>query len=354
MNIPQLPIKRPRLIGHSLPTGFMSIRIAFGSVLFIVLLSVVGFMILEDYTFVEAFYMTVITISTVGFTEVKPLHPAGQIFTSVLIILNIGVFAYALAVFSYYVVQGEIFRKMYLSMMKREISELKNHVIVCGYGRYGREIAEHFFAHGQAFLVVENDPKKIEMMRESEEKILFVEADATTDEALIEAGVKQAGCFISALPEDAENVFTVLTARQLNPKLNIISRSANDKSVAKLKLAGADHVITPEQIGGFYMAMLVSKPGAIEFFSFLTSHYEGDIGFEEISFEMLPQHLKNTAIKDLHLRQKSGANIIGYRSGGGKYTVNPNPQTVLTPGTSFIVLGNSQQLQKMKQFFEIE
>ena len=201
---------------------------------------------------------------------------------------------------------------------------------------------------------MESDSDKIEMMRQSEEKILFIEADATTDEALIAAGIEKAGCFITALPGDADNVFTVLTARQLNPKLNIISRSVDSKSVAKLELAGANHVITPEQIGGFYMAMLVSKPGAIEFFSFLTSKYEGDINFEEIAFEDLPKSMQHKAIKDLHLRQKSGANIIGYRNGEGKYTVNPAPEVVLTPGASFIVLGDGKQLKKMRAYFEMK
>ncbi len=340
-------------IGHTLPSGFMSIRIAFVSVFFTVLLGVGGFMILEDYTFVEAFYMTIITISTVGFTEVHPLHTSGQILASVLIMLNIGVFAYALAVFSYYIVQGEIFRKLHIAMINRQISELENHVIVCGFGRYGREITEHFFNHGQEFVVVENNPEKVEKMRNSKKKFLYVEADATSDEALIAAGVKQAGCFVTALPEDADNVFTVLTARQLNPNLNIISRAIKSRSVVKLELAGANHVITPEQIGGFYMAMLVSKPGAIEFFSFLTSKYEGDINFEEIAFEDLPEKYQHKAIKDLHLRQHSGANIIGYRSGEGKYTINPTPDTTLTPGTSFIVLGDGEQLAQMKTYFKM-
>ncbi|MGK0364895.1 MAG: voltage-gated potassium channel [Saprospiraceae bacterium] len=341
-------------LGHRLPSGFMSIRIAIGLVLFVVLLGVIGFMALEAYTLTEAFYMTIITISTVGFTEVRPLHTQGQLFASFLIILNIGVFAYALAVFSYFIVEGKFFKNIFTAMINQQISELENHVIVCGYGRYGREISEHFFAHNQPFVVIEADSDKIEMIRQSEEKILYIEADATTDEALIAAGIKKAGCFITALPGDADNVFTVLSARQLNPNLNIISRSIDSKSVAKLELAGANHVITPERIGGFYMAMLVSKPGAIEFFSFLTSKYEGDINFEEIAFKDLPEKMRNKAIKDLHLRQNSGANIIGYRNGEGKYTVNPSPEAILTPGTSFIVLGDGSQLSKMKKYFGIK
>ncbi len=346
-------MKFPKL-GHRLPAGFMSIKIAVGSVLFIVLLGVVGFMALENYTLVEAFYMTIITISTVGFTEVRALQTGGQLFASFLIILNIGVFAYALAVFSYFIVEGKVFKNIFTAMINQEIANLENHVIVCGYGRYGREISEHFFAHNQLFVVIESNPDKIELMRQSEEKILFVEADATTDEALLAAGIEKAGCFITALPGDADNVFTVLSARQLNPNLNIISRSVDSKSIKKLELAGANHVITPEQIGGFYMAMLVSKPGAIEFFSFLTSKYEEDVNFEEVAYEDLPEDMQHKAIKDLGLRRHSGANIIGYRNGEGKYTVNPAPEVVLTPGTSFIVLGDGFQLEKMKKYFKIK
>lgn len=341
-------------LGHRLPSGFMSIKIAVSLVFLILVLGITGFMILESYTFVEAFYMTIITISTVGFTEVRPLHTSGQLFASFLIILNIGVFAYALAVFSYFIVEGKIFKSIFTAMINQQIADLENHVIVCGFGRYGREISEHFFTHNQPFVVIESNSEKIELIRQSDEKILFVEADATTDEALLAAGIKKAGCFISALPGDADNVFTVLTARQLNPDLNIISRSIDSRSITKLELAGANHVITPEQIGGFYMAMLVSKPGAIEFFSFLTSKYEGDINFEEISFEDLPEEMQFKSIKDLRLRQNSGANIIGYRNREGKYTVNPAPEVTLTPNTSFIVLGDDLQLEKMKEYFKIK
>lgn len=342
-------MKVTRFIGYTLPSGFLSIRIAIFSLAFTLCLGACGFMYLEEYTLVEAIYMTMITISTVGYTEVQPLNTAGQIFTSCLIVLNVLVFAYALAVFSYYVVQGEIFKQMHVSMINKKISELENHVIICGYGRYGAEIVEHFNQHDTPFVIIDNDEQRVEEIRHSRNHYLYLHADATTDETLLAAGIKKASAFITALPNDSDNVYTVLTARQLKPTINIVSRASSDTAISKLKLAGANHIVTPEQLGGFYMAMLISKPHAIEFFSFLASNYEGNIRFEEIDYECLPTKYQNKSIQELDLRVLSGANVIGFRSKDGKYTVNPDSGTILTVGTSFIVLGTSFQLEKMRK-----
>ena len=314
------------------------------------LLGIMGYMKLEGYSLREAFYMTVITISTVGYGEVKPLSPDGQLFTSFLIILNFGIFAYALSVFYYYVISGEIFKKMHTNLINTKINSLKNHVIVCGYGRYGREVSMNFLHHNMPFVIVESDPAVIDSIQKSDDKILYLEDDATHDEALQLAGIKQAKSLIAALPDDSENLFIVLTARQMNPLLNIISRASNARSQRKLQLAGANHVIMPEQIGGFYMATLVSKPGATEFFSFITRESESDIEFEEIRFKDMPAACKGKSIRDLHIRRETGANIIGFKMPDGGYTVNPNPETVLVENSSFIVLGNREQLERLRQY----
>ena len=162
----------------------------------------------------------------------------------------------------------------------------------------------------------------------------------------------KAKSIISALPDDSENVFTVLTARQLNPKINIISRALDPKAQKKLLLAGADHVVMPEQIGGFYMATLVSQPGAVEFFSFITDEYRSDIGFKEIKYTDLPSACQGKSIRELHIRRETGANIIGFHSADGNYMVNPPPDTRLTPDSSFILLGDKEQLAALKVFLE--
>lgn len=332
---------------YTIPSTFLSIRIALMLFFGELLVGVAGFIIIEGYTLLEAFYMTVITVSTVGYTEVRPLDGPGQLFVSLFLLANIGVFAYILAVFTYYIVQGEIFKTMHSNVIEREIKQLSQHVILCGYGRYGQEIAGHLKKVQIPFVIIDHSESRIQDIQQSEEKFLYIHDDATHDEALLKAGIKQAIAVVSAMPDDINNVFTVLSARQLNPSINIISRVAHYKSEQKLRLAGANHVVMPEQIGGFYMANLISKPGAVEFFSFITNEYQSDIGFEEISYENAPDRCKNTSIGDLHLRRETGVNIIGYKTPQGKYIINPGPEIKLIPQSSFIVLGDYEQLHKL-------
>lgn len=330
---------------------YLNIRTALVLLLAIILFGVIGFVVLEDYTLVEAFYMTVITISTVGFSEVKPLGANGQLFASILIILNVGTFAYILAAFSYYVIQGELFKRIHLRFMENMIDELENHVILCGYGRYGKEVATHFHNHNVPFVIIDRAPDIIEQIQRSAEKLIYVEGDATDEDVLIKAGIHRAIALISALPEDTGNVFTVLTARQLNKTINIISRAQQKKSVSKISLAGANHVVMPEQIGSFYMATLVDKPESIEFFIQL-SRDSGDIGFEELTYETMPLECRDKSIQDLSIRQETGANIIGFRQPNGQFMVNPPPHTILVRNSSFIVLGSQDQIDKLKNYLE--
>lgn len=338
--------------GYTIPSSFLSLNVALILLIVELIIAIGGYMLLESYTLVEAFYMTILTISTVGYMEVHPLSTSGQIFTSILIILNIGVFAYLLAVFSYYIIQGEIFKRMHLNLIRSNIDKLSDHVILCGFGKYGKEVAVHFSEHHIPFIVIDNNPKEIEEIQKSEERILYLEADATQDETLINAGIKKARAILSALPDDSDNVFIVLTARQLHPEINIISRAKQPKSQKKLLMAGANHVVMPEQIGGFYMATLVSKPGAVEFFSFITNESKSDIGFEELHYQNLPASCQGLSIRDLAIRQQTGANIIGYMAPNGQHTVNPSPNTTLVPGSSFIVLGDRKQLEKLKSYIK--
>ena len=352
-----LLLKRRRTINlikgaelYTLPKTFLNLRLAFLLIVAELAFGITGFMQLEGYTLTEAFYMVIITISTVGYTEVRPLSDTGHLFASILIIFNIGIFAYLLAVFSYYMTNGELFKKIHFSLIGKKISQLKDHVIICGYGRYGQEVGQHFLHHNIPFVVVEKNREVIEEIQQSKQKILYLHEDATKDEVLQEAGIAKARALIAALPDDSENLFIVLSARQLSGKLTIISRATEARSQRKLELAGANHVVMPEQIGGFYMATLVSKPGAIEFFSYITRELEPDIEFEELKYENMPASCQGLTIKDLGIRKKTGTNIIAYRPPDGDYIVNPNPETVLHPKSSFIVLGNREQLAALKEY----
>lgn len=330
------------------PVNFLSLRAALLLLLLEIILGVVGYIALEDYNFPDAFYMVVITISTVGFSEIEPLSEAGRIFTSGLIFVNIGVFAYLLATFSYYIIEGEIFKRMHLNQIEERINKMEGHVILCGFGKYGKEISSSLALHGTPYVIIENDPEKIEIIQQTDSDILYLEGDSTLDEILQKAGIEKARGLIAALGEDSDNLFLVLSARALNPNLTIVSRAILERSQAKLIKAGANHVVMPENIGGFYMAMLMNKPGAVEFFSFITSEYHSDMGFEELNYRDLPEMYQGRPISDLALRSQTGANIIGYRNEMRDYEVNPAPSVVLKPGEAFIVLGNEEQLKKLR------
>ncbi|MCP3929477.1 MAG: potassium channel protein [Bacteroidetes bacterium] len=330
----------------------LSLRVALIVFIIDIGIGVIGFMVLEGYKVVEAFYMTVITVSTVGFSVVRPLSPEGQVFTSILIIINIGIIAYAASAFTYFVIQGDFFKNLHYRLMESKFEELRDHVILCGYGKYGKEIVGHLKKHNLQFVVIERNQKRINQIRSDKDKILFIEDDATHDEVLIKAGVERAEAIISALAEDSDNVFIVLTARQLNPTIHIISRAVSPKTQSKLMRAGADHVIMPEQIGGFYIATLVTKPGAVEFFSFISDEYHSDVGFEELKYKDMPPSCQGKSIRKLHIRKHTGANIIGFKKPDSGYIVNPSPGTKLIKNSSFILLGSKEQLIKLKEYIQ--
>ena len=292
--------------------------------------------------------MTVITVATVGYREVKELDAAGKIFTSFLIIFSIGTFAYAISVITRYVIEGEfqIYFKTY--RVNQEILKLKDHVIVCGYGRNGKQACEQLRAGNVQFVVIESNEHLIDKMR-LENGLLYVIGDATKDEILLQARLEHARALISALPDDAANVFVALTARDKNSNLKIISRASDDSSEHKLKRAGADNVIMPDKIGGTHMAALVTKPDVLEFIDHITGHI--DIRLEEIKLSSLPAEMRNKSMRELEIRNRTGANIIGFKNADGEYVINPSPDTIMIPTAKLFVLGTETQVQKFKSEF---
>jgi voltage-gated potassium channel len=316
----------------------------------VVCIGVAGYMLIEGYRFFDAFYMTIITIGTVGFMEVQPLSDPGRLFTAFLIITGFGTFAYAITSVTGYVIDGE-FREYYRHLKTlNAIEKLNGHVIICGYGRNGRQAAQVLKKHDKRFVVVEQKKDEVEKLNHKFSH-LVLEGDATQDEVLLKAGVERAAALITTLPIDADNVFIVLTARSLNPKLTIISRASDDNSDRKLKTAGADNVIMPDKIGGAHMASLVLKPDVIEFIDYITGQGGPEINLEEITFDNLPEPLRNKTIKDLEIRNKSGANIVGFKKGNGEYVINPSPDTQLIPDGKLFVLGTPEQIRKLREMF---
>lgn len=313
----------------------------------LLLVGTIGYMIIESYSLLDAFYMTIITIATVGYGEVQPLGAPGKIFTSFLIITSFGTFAYAVSAITRFVTDGELNRILNNRRLNSAIEKLHGHVIVCGYGRNGRQAAHILKKHDKRFVVIEKDEKITGAITHKFSE-LILNGDATRDETLIEAGIMQATSLITTLPADADNLFIVLTARYLNPTLNIISRASDDGSDTKLKIAGADNVIMPDKVGGAHMASLVMKPDVMEFIDMITIQGGDSINLEEIAFEKVPDSLKNKTLKDLEIRNKSGANIIGFKTAGGEYLVNPSADTEVIPHSKIFVLGTPDQIRVLK------
>ena len=314
----------------------------------IILTGVIGFIVIERYSFLDALYMTIVTVTTVGYEEVHELSKAGMIFNMLLIISSFATFAYALAKLTQYVVDGEINKFFKTRKIMSAIKELKDHVIICGYGRNGKQAAKILGHHKVKFVVIENNEELIEREFAKKDGVLYIKGDATDDEVLLSAGIENAKALITALPEDADNVYIVLSARSLSNTIRIISRSSNPGSAIKLKKAGADNVISPDMIGGTHMATLVSKPDVIEFIDYLSGEEGNSIHLESVAYEILPMELKDKTLQEIMAWRKTGVNCIGIKDIDGKFIINPPEGTLINSRMKVIVLGTRQQIEKMK------
>jgi voltage-gated potassium channel len=315
----------------------------------ILAIGVTGYMILSGDTFVNALYMTVITITTVGFGEVHPLSPEEKIFTIFLILTSIFIFGYIVSSFTEYIISGQLFKQLKLKKVQKTIEKLEGHTIVCGFGRNGKQAIVKLKNYQKEYVVIERNKNLIEKL--DTEEILNVEGDATTDEILIKAGIKRAKNLITALSSDADNLFVVLSARQLNKDCTIISRASKESSYSKLKIAGADNVIMPDKLGGNHMASLVVTPDVIEFVDRLTIEGETTANLEEIAVNELPKMYLNKTILDLDLRKKTGCTVIGFRTPDKDYIINPDASIKLVADTHLIVLGRPEQIMKLRELF---
>ncbi|WP_299135146.1 potassium channel protein [uncultured Tenacibaculum sp.] len=315
----------------------------------ILLVGVGGYCFLFDYSFVDGLYMTIITITTIGFGEVHPFGTGEKIFTIGLILSSLFIFGYAVSSFSEYLISGQFFHQLKIKKVQKKIEKLKGHTIVCGYGRNGRQAIAKLKSYKKDFVVVEQNQTIIQRL--DNDGVLNIEGDATTDETLIKAGILNASNLITALPSDADNLFVVLTAKQLNRKCKIISRASKETSYSKLKIAGADNVIMPDKLGGAHMASLVVTPDVIEFVDRLTIEGDTTANLEEIAINNLPQEYIDKTILDLDLRKQTGCTVIGYRTSEKEYIINPDASVKLKAGANLIVLGRPEQITKLRELF---
>jgi voltage-gated potassium channel len=306
----------------------------------ITIIGIVGYMIIEGFTLVEAIYMTTISVTTAGFTEVRPLSNSGRMFTVFLLITSWGSFAFALTRLTQYIISGEINKYFKTRRIMGVIGKLESHVIICGYGRNGQQAAET--------LVIENDIKRVEDALAEFPELLIIHGDSTDDDVLKKAGISKAKALICALPVDAQNVFIVLSARSLNPDIQIISRASDSNTYPKLKKAGANNVIMPDKIGGTHMATLVSKPDVIEFIDYLSGEEGEAIHIESVSYDQIPEGIRDRSLSEIMSWKKTGVNCIGIKDLDGKFVINPPENILVSKGMKVLVLGTKQQIQKMK------
>lgn len=330
---------------------FAKVYYAIFLLVIIVLMGTVGFMLVEGWSAFDSLYMTIITVSTVGFNEVNELSTAGKLFTSFLIITSFGTFAYAVSAITSYIVGGEY--RTYFQEYKslKNAKKMENHTIVCGYGRVGTQAAHDLRFYKKSFIVIERDTEITDDTQYDD--VSFVKGDSTEDQILLKASIKEASALITALPKDADNLFVVLSARELNPNLKIISRASSYSSMRKLRIAGADNVIMPDTVGGAHMASLVVNPDIMEFMDLIKVSGKAAVNLEEISFQDLPEDVKYTTIGDLQEKSMSGCNVIGYRSEEGEYIINPSSSLKILPNSKLFVLGNPEQINKLNTIFGI-
>ena len=331
-------------------SGLRKLIFGLGLALFSGVLGVSGYMIIEDYSMTEAIYMTAITVSTVGFKEARPLSEAGMIFTSIYIFMNFGMVAYVVTYAARYVFDGELQSEYRHYSNIKILRKMKDHVIVCGYGRNGSKAISELRISKENCVVIEHDSNVTEDLKKVADAV--VRGDASDEQNLITAGIERAKAIIITLPNDADNVYITLAARELNPGIKIISRASQEMTRKKLLKAGADTVVMPDSLGGKHMAQLITKPSVIQFLNMIEG-VEGVFNVEQVRYEELKSDFQGCSILDMNVRKTTGVSVMAYQSAQGAFHINPPASTVLQPGGNYIILGNKEELEAFGQKFLI-
>jgi voltage-gated potassium channel len=328
--------------------GLRKLIFGLGLAILSVMLGVTGFMIIEGYTITQAIYMTAITISTVGFREAKPLSEAGMIFTSAYIFMNFGLVAYTVSYAARYIFDGELRNEYRNYYNYKRLKKMKDHVIVCGYGRNGSKAVSELQHSNEKCVIIENDNSITDDLKQAADAL--VRGDASDEQSLISAGIEKAKAIIITLPNDADNVYITLAARELNSGIKVISRASQEMTRKKLLKAGADTVVMPDSLGGQHMAQLITKPAVIQFLNMLEG-VEGVFKVEQVRYEELKPEFQGSSILDMNVRKTSGVSVMAYQSSQGAFNINPPATIVLQPGGHFIILGSAEEIEQFESQF---
>ena len=313
----------------------------------IVSAGVVGYMLIEGWSFIDSVFMTVTTITTVGYDEVHPLSEAGRVFSIFLIVGGVGGALYSLSAIVAFVVEGEFGTRLGRRQMKNRIAKLKNHFIICGYGRVGQEIGRFFAEEGVPFVAVDNDQESTAIA--DKENHLYLLADATNDEALKEAGIEHARGLVVAVSSDPDSTYITLSARQLRPDLFIEARASSDEAETKLKKAGANRIISPHRIGARRMAMIALRPAVVDFIDTVTYRRGRELQMENIAVND-GSSLAGQSVAEISRRTK--ATLLAISKKSGRLLPNPQAEEIIEAGDILVAMGTRQQLMALEKVCE--
>jgi len=313
----------------------------------IIVAGVIGYVVIEDWSFVDALYMTIITITTVGYDEVHPLTATGRIFSIFLIVGGVSGALYALSGIAGYIIEGHLGTTLGRRRMERTIAKLKEHFILCGYGRVGQEIARIFTEEGVSFVIIDKDQESIANAEKDGRP--YVLADATSDEGLKEAGIERARGLVVATGNDADSVYITLSARGLRPDLFIEARASSSSAGAKLKKAGANRIIAPYSLGARRMAQLALRPAVVDFIDTVIRSRGRDLQMENITVSH-DSALAGLTVEETRHRTKAAILTISRK--GGKLLVNPQVEETIESGDRLITLGTKKQLAALEGICE--
>lgn len=325
-------------------------RVVRAVILFImvVLMGTLGYHKLEGWDLLDGLYMTVITVTTIGFGETGPLSRTGQIYTMILGLVSIGIAGYAVSSIAAFIVEGDLNKMIKRQRMDRKISKLTDHIILCGAGRVGTQIALEFHQAQVPFLIIERDQRVIDEVLRKSGDTPYIQGDATKDEVLRVAGVERAKGLIAALRDDKDNVFTILSARSLNPKLRIVSRLTDEENAEKLRKVGANEIVSTNIIGGLRMASIMIRPSVVTFLDEMLRVTGQTLRMEEVYISD-DSSLIGQTLGEADIGRKTGLLVVAINSGENGYQFNPGAKTTLNRNDLLIVIGTSEQLTLLKQ-----
>jgi voltage-gated potassium channel len=306
----------------------------------------IGYSAFEDMPVFDAFYMTVITISTVGFSEIKPLSQVGRLITVIIIVSGISVLTYTLGQVARIFVEGELQSILGRRKLEKQISELNDHYIICGSGRIGTIISRELSNENIPFVVIEQDSEKVKQLEE--DHFLYLNMDATAEEALLQAGIKQAKGIVTAVKSDSDNVFITLTAKGLKPDIFVLARASDVKNESKILRAGATRVVCPYLFGGRRMAQILKKPTVVDFIDFAMMDSQLGLSMEEAVVGPTSDLIGKTLI-DSQIRQKFGVVIVAIKKPTREMVFNPTPTEKLESQDTIVVIGKEEDLKRMNE-----